>query len=397
MQIKLFTLFSGIGAPEQGAYRVYGKENVELIGACEWDKFARQSFSALYDIDPGHFHKDVNDLDATQYKGKVDILCGGSPCQSFSIAGLRKGTTEDRGQLIYQYIRVVDECRPPVIIYENVKGITSIDNGNTIKEFVQALRDIGYHCHYAVINTKDYGVPQNRERLFLVGFLDYNLYHRFDFAPKIPLTKRLKDVLEDDVDEKYYLSDKMADDFTPLAGNDIGRTIRCGGGSSCTDKHNWDIIKEPMIAASRGRNKDNPSDRTTGNKVEQRLEVNKNGTSNTITSVQKDNYVVEPKILDLTNDFGEGKPREYTEASPTLRSERHGLGVVQDYRIRKLTTLEVWRLQDFPDEAHNKAKEAGVSNSQLYRQAGNSMSVNVMEMIFNQIEKAKRGETDCLF
>ena len=165
----------------------------------------------------------------------------GSPCQSFSIAGLRNGTEDERGQLIYQYVRIVEEVKAPVIVYENVKGIMSIDGGNTAKEFIQALRDIGYYCHYEIINSKDYGTPQNRERLFLVGFLDHEAYYRFQFAPKQPLIKRLKDVLEETVNEKYYLSEKavkgfqahaerMAErgngfKFEPTDGNTIARTL----------------------------------------------------------------------------------------------------------------------------------------------------------------------------
>ena len=120
-------LFSGIGAPLQAAYKVY--ENVEHVFSCEFDKFARQSFQAIYGIDDKHFHKDVREMDGTEYEGKVDVLVGGSPCQSFSIAGLREGTADQRGQLIYQYVRIVEEVKAPVIIYENVKGILSIDGG----------------------------------------------------------------------------------------------------------------------------------------------------------------------------------------------------------------------------------------------------------------------------
>ena len=207
--MRIGTLFSGIGAPEQAAARVW--PNHEIAFACEWDKFARQSYLANYEIDEAHFHTDVRELDGTQYRGKVDILVGGSPCQAFSVAGLRGGTADDRGGLIYEYIRVVEEVKAPVIVYENVKGMLSIDGGRTIKEFVQVLRDIGYYYHYEILNTKDYGVPQNRERLFLVGFLDHEAYYRFAFAPKVPLTKRLKDVLEENVDEKYYLSQKMTE------------------------------------------------------------------------------------------------------------------------------------------------------------------------------------------
>lgn len=378
--------------------------------------------------------------------------------------------------------------------------ISGVINGNTIKDFVQALRDIGYHCHYAVVNTKDYGVPQNRERLFLVGFLDHNLYHRFDYAPKIKLEKRLKDVLEDNVDEKYYLKDaKFGMDI-----EDIGRTIRVGGGSSDTDKHCFDLIREPhidvlglldckgtdqirrvygtdgiattlttiqggnqepkiqvpsatkqgyetattgdsinlsvpnsktrrgrvgkqvaqtldtacnqavvepMICASRGRNPDNPSDRTAGNHVEQRIEVNKNGTSNALTCVQKNNYVLEPVHRISKWYEEENKNMEYGDViqtgqtnmrgqriykdgiAPTLPAENPRVcSVLGNYRIRKLTPREAFRLQDFPDDF-----KFVVSNSQLYRQAGNSMSVNILEMIFFQINKAKRGESNGLF
>jgi len=437
-KLKYACLFSGIGAPLQGAYRVYGKENVEHIFSCEFDKFARQSFEANYDIEPEHFHKDVHDMDGTQYRGKVDVIAGGSPCQSFSIAGLRKGTGDERGQLIYQYIRIVDEVKPPVIIYENVKGILSIDGGRTIKEFVQALRDIGYHCHHDVVNTKHYGVPQNRERFFLVGFLNHEHYHRFQFADKVPLTKRIKDILEDDVDEKYYINDEKYLNFITdetrikkryvqhdgdvtvcqqarqyanwngdfvsepkinvlgmldVKGADQIRRVYDPSGIAATLTTMQGGNQEPKIVASRGRNKANPSDRTAGVKVEQRLEVNDSGTSNCLTSVQKDNYVIEPKILDLTNDFGECSRREYKDFSPTLRSERHRLAVKNKYRIRKLTPRECLRLQDFPDTFKQV-----VSNSRLYKQAGNSMSVNVLEMIFNQIEKSKIDEpTNTLF
>ncbi len=358
--MKLATLFSGIGSPEQGATRVY--DEVETVFACEFDKYARHSYKANYDIEDKHFHKDVHNLDATQYKDQVDILVGGSPCQSFSIAGLRKGTEENRGQLIYQYIRVVKECLPEIIVYENVKGIMSIDNGNTIKEFVQALRDVGYHCHYGVVNTKDYGVPQNRERLFLVGFLDAELYHKFHFADKQPLAKRLKDILEDDVDEKYYLSDKMVNYLS-----DKDRAVKPYDG---TQKHapalcavyyktptDGFYVKEPKCIKME-RTEEGKRLRKRYENGELKLKFNElrkpttrnDGCTNTITGVQKDNYV-------LTN------------------------------RIRKLTPRECFRLQDFPDDF-----KFVVSNSQLYKQAGNSMSVNILEMIFNQIEKAKQGE-----
>jgi DNA (cytosine-5)-methyltransferase 1 len=354
--MKLATLFSGIGAPEQAMHRI--NPNFKTVFACEWDKFARKSYSAIYDIDEAHFHKDVHDLDGTQYRGKVDILVVGSPCQAFSIAGLRNGTNDERGQLIYQYIRIVDEVKAPVIVYENVKGMLSISNGNTIKEFVQALRDIGYYCHYEVVNTKDYGVPQNRERIFLVGFLDHEAYYRFSFAPKQELEKRLKDVLESEVDKKYYLKDSTIAQFTEKTE----RAKREGNGFAFKPS-NGDNIAYSITTKAGGRVDDNFIDvigllDCKGTDQIRRV-YGVNGIAAALTTMQGGNQ--EPKIL--------GK------------------------RIRKLIPLECWRLQDFPDEAYNKAKEAVVSDSQLYKQSGNAMSCNVLEMIFRQIINGKNSDS----
>jgi len=167
--MTLATLFSGIGAAEFAAREVFNDANV--VFACEIDKFARQSYLANHEA-PTVFYEDVCDLDARAYAGQIDILIGGSPCQDFSIAGERAGTEGDRGNLIWQYYRIVKECRPEVFVFENVKGFLSIEKGRAYVKFLNALRDLGYHCHAEILNTKDYGIPQNRERLYVVGFLD---------------------------------------------------------------------------------------------------------------------------------------------------------------------------------------------------------------------------------
>ena len=369
--MKIGTIFSGCGAPEQAAARVW--QGHEVAFACEWDKYARQSYLANYNIDETHFHTDVREMDGTQYEGKVDVLVGGSPCQSFSIAGLRNGTDDERGQLIYQYVRIVEEVKAPVIVYENVKGIMSIDGGNTAKEFIQALRDIGYYCHYEIINSKDYGIPQNRERFFLVGFLDHEAYYRFRFAPKQPLAKRLKDVLEPNVDEKYYLSETAIKGFQAHA--------------------------ERMVERGNGF-KFEPTD---GNTIASSVTTRAGGRPD-------DNFVKVIGKLDIKGDDYIKRVYDDDGISPCLPTMQGGGGVMFDCctsltsamgmgggqipivnRIRKLTPLECWRLQDFPDEAHEKAKAAGVSDSRRYQQAGNSMTVAVVEMIFRQIEKALNG------
>jgi len=382
--MRIGTLFSGIGAPEQGAKRVYGN-SLELVFACEYDKFARQSFNANYEIHPDHFHNDVREMDGRQYQGKVDVLVGGSPCQAFSIAGLRNGTDDERGQLIYQYIRIVDEVKAPIIVYENVKGMLSIEGGKTIREFVQALRDIGYFCHYEVVNTKDHGVPQNRERIFLVGFLNHEMYHRFQFAPKQKLEKRLKDVLESEVDEKYYLSHKMIDylvqpnrSIKPYDGTQ--KEAPCLQAVYYKTPTDGFYINEGVIGLLDCKGTD-----------QIRRVYGTDGVAATLTTMQGGNQ--EPKIMDNQGRLRKQENPKLLDFCPTLRAQSHGNepSVVTN-RIRKLTPRECLRLQDFPDSFIQV-----VSDSQQYKQAGNSMSVNVLEMIFRQIEKAKQVEEGRLF
>lgn len=307
--MRIGTLFSGIGSPEQGAKRVYG-DKLELVFACEWDKYARESFKANYEIEDKHFHIDINDMDGTQYKDKVDIIVGGSPCQDFSLAGLRAGVDGNKGILIYQYIRIIQEVNPPIFVYENVKGMLSDKGGKTIKEFVEAFREIGYFCHYEVLNTKDYGVPQNRERIFLVGFKDKEHYYRFAFADKIPLEKRLKDILEDDVDEKYYY---------------------------------------------KGKNK-------------------------RVNEYIKDKKFKENTWIDVYSKLH----REDFAGCLTTRTEASRLTYVyKNGQVRLPTETECLKLQDF------YKFNIVIKHKEIYKQAGNSISVNMMEMIFNQIEKSK--------
>lgn len=203
--MTLATLFSGIGAPEFAAREVFS--GAKTIFACEIDKFARQSYLANHEIDEARFFTDAKELDAKAYAGKIDILIGGSPCQDFSIAGQRAGEDGERGNLIWQFYRVVSEARPSVFVYENVKGFLSINGGKSYQRFLDALRGLGYHCHAEILNTKDYGIPQNRERLYIVGFLNADEYHDFSYAPETGCGK-LADYLDTDVDEKYFLSDK---------------------------------------------------------------------------------------------------------------------------------------------------------------------------------------------
>jgi len=404
--MKIGTLFSGIGSPEQGASRVY--DDLDLTFACEWDKYARESFKANYEIEDQHFHKDISDMDGTQYKDKIDIIIGGSPCQDFSIAGLRAGVEGNKGVLIYEYIRIIEEVSPPIFIYENVKGMLSDKGGRTIKEFVEAFREMGYFCHYEVLNTKDYGVPQNRERIFLVGFKCHEHYYNFSFASKQKLETRLKDLLEDEVEEKYYLNNK-AMEYMDKERNGKSRweyhANYKDGEASCLTANMYKGIPYGVIQETK-----EPQLKQVGildikgNDSIKRVYA-ADGISPTLTTMGGGNREPKIQVPSATSkgyeEASEGDSINLTHPRSTTRRGRVGKQVAQTldcacnqavvelWKIRKLTPRECFRLQDFPDSF-----KFVVSNSQLYKQAGNSISANVMEMIFKQIEKSRSGNTN---
>ena len=341
-KISLATLFSGIGAPEFAARKVFSE--VKTIFACEIDKFARKSYLANHDA-PLTFYEDICDLDAKAYAKQIDILIGGSPCQDFSIAGQRAGEDGERGNLIWQFYRIVSEARPKVFIYENVKGFLSINSGKSYQRFLDALRGLGYYCHAEILNTKDYGIPQNRERLYIVGFLDAQEYHAFCIAPKTGC-KRLADFLDTSVDEKYFLSDRTncvpqkntSDNFIKVIGK--------------LDIKGNDILKRVYAT---------------------------DGVAPTIHTAQGGNQV--PKILQRSRGFYKGAEFELCPTIGSNSFEHNNL--LKNERIRKLTPRECLRLQGFPESF-----KIVVSDTQTYKQAGNAMSVNIIKMIFKQIQKA---------
>jgi DNA (cytosine-5)-methyltransferase 1 len=394
--MKVATAFSGGLAACEFALR-YEDISHEVVFACEWDKFARQQYLTFHS-EPKTFYSDVSEVNATKYEDSIDLFVWGSPCQDLSLAGKRKGFDGAKSSLFREGARIQSEMMPKVFIFENVKGLLSSNGGNDYKEVIKTFQDMGYLIAMKVVNTKEHGIPQNRERVFIVGFLDADQYHNFTFEDAQPLKLRLRDMLEDNVDDKYYLSQNRTFELT---GNSVGvvakltdtkfesaqrvqsidgicstlitqqggdqepkilvngeneylfdinrvnRTLRCGGGSSLTDKHCFDLIATQRIGAIRGRNPDNPTLRISGEPTKQMLEINENGTSNCLTSVQKDNVVIE------------------------------------EYRIRKLTPKECFKLQGVKSEDIILS----VSDSQAYKIAGNAISVNVMQMILRQIYK----------
>lgn len=400
-KFKIGTVCSGIGSPEMALDNL-GIDH-EISFACEIDKFARKSY--LENFMPNLM---VNDMTKQTWEGDrfySDIFVGGIPCQAFSLAGKRLGELDPRGLLFFDFYRYVDRQRPKFFIIENVKGLLSMDDGkvfqnwkdllgrseNGVEYFFKNPDSLNYNLHWSVLNTKDYGLPQNRERVFLIGIRE-DLPNDFVFPKKHVLKLRLKHVLEIEVDEKYYLSEKILNGFLNKS-NDWG-----GGFKIKNDPENeiancivssidrTAITDNFIIGAMRGRNPNNPNQRIVGQEHTQMLEINKNGVSNTLSTVQKDNLVIQLNNPKHSND------RIYSEdgISPTLNTMQGGNRqpfIRNGYSIRKLTPLECFRLQGYKDDFFHKCKSVN-SDTQLYKQAGNTISVTVIQAILKNLLKS---------
>lgn len=467
--MKVLSLFSGIGAFELALKRI--GIDAELVGFSEIDKYATKSYCAVHGVSEDLNLGDVSKIDLAKLKelGDIDLITHGSPCQDFSIAGRLAGGDKGSGtrsSLMWCTVDIVEVVKPKYVVWENVKNLLSSKNRHNFDGYLEIMDKLGYNSYYKVLNSKHYGIPQNRERVFTVS-IRKDIDEGYEFPEEIELTKKLKDVLEESVDEKYYLSDKLiaglianterqrakgngfafettdgdcvaktvttrvgacrsGDNYIQVVGkldikgHDCVKRVYSGEGiaPTLTDMQGGNrqpkvLIDEPVIAASRGRNPDRPGDRTPGIPTEQRLEINKQGISNTITTVQKDNYVIEPclKIKEATKAgykeayAGDGvnisgrmkyqRGNVQKEMTQTLMANGSERGVVTpDMRIRKLTPRECWRLMGFGDEDFDKARGIGTSDTQLYKQAGNSIVVNVLEAVFKnlfRVEKEKKS------
>jgi len=196
--LKVGGLFAGIGGIELG----FKKAGFEISWANEIDKNA----CITYRLNHKHklFQKDLHTLKTNEVE-KIDILTGGFPCQAFSIAGHRKGFNDDRGNVFFEILRFIDDIEPKILFLENVKNLIGHDNGNTFKIIKNELEKRGYYLKYKVLNSCEYSnIPQNRERIYIVGFKNKDVYDNFEFPKPIKLTKKINDLIDDESEEKYY-------------------------------------------------------------------------------------------------------------------------------------------------------------------------------------------------
>lgn len=200
-QYRAIDLFAGIGGIRLGFQHAF-QENIEFVFASEIDKYACETYYANYGEKP---YGDITKIDEKNIP-PFDILLGGFPCQAFSIAGLRKGFEDTRGTLFFEIARIVEHHKPQVVFLENVKGFKNHDKGTTFKVVKETLQNLGYKVFAEVLNAKDFGVPQNRERIYIIAFLDHSI--EFEFPQKIEQGLQVKKLLQNKVDDKYYYNDK---------------------------------------------------------------------------------------------------------------------------------------------------------------------------------------------
>ena len=343
--MKFLDLFAGIGG-----FRL-GMESAghECIGFCEIDKFARASYKAIHDTKGEIELHDITTVtdESIRRIGRVDVICGGFPCQAFSIAGNRRGFEDTRGTLFFEIARFASILRPRYLFLENVKGLLSHENGITFETIISALDELGYDVEWQVLNSKDFGVPQNRERVFIIG------HFRGESTRRVfPLSSTSKQV-----DKHQKLSTNTLTTRYPNSQG-VGSYI---------------IESESQRVSSIGNI--NSSGRGMNGKVYQA-----DGLAPTLTTNKGEGV----KIIQRAHGYNQGGEHDI---APTLTSNSyHENNHSSDgYRIRKLTPRECWRLQGFPDWAFDKAQEVN-SNSQLYKQAGNSVTVNVIAAIAKELK-----------
>lgn len=341
-----------------------------LYAGLEKRNKVKQSYLANYKIDEKDFHWNVAFLNGKQYEGQVDLFVGGSPCQSFSLVGKQRGLEDTRGTLFYEYARLIDEIKPKVFIYENVRAVISHDNGKTWKKMQEVFVELGYTFSWTVLNAKNYGIPQNRERLFVVGVRDdIKGDVSFEFPKPIPLERKMKDFLMENAPGGYFLPRKGVE-FVTMEKNLAKRFTQIDGEVQLCQKKNQQFNWHGDFV----------------------FQSEEDATANNIPELEK--YFLSEKVRKYvlatgTKNFYSKPKTDLDVARPLLTTmhKMHRAGVdnyvTTDGRLRKLTPRECLRLMGFSDSF-----QIVVSDTAMYQQTGNSIVVDVLIHIMEEILKS---------
>lgn len=378
--MKFLDLFAGIGG-----FR-FGMESAghKCIGFCEIDKFARASYKAIHNTEGEIELHDITTVTDEEIRniGYVDVICGGFPCQSFSIAGSRRGFEDTRGTLFFEIARFADILKPKYLFLENVKGLLNHDRGNTFKTILRALDGLGYDAEWQVLNSKNFSVPQNRERVFIIGHLREGRTRRI-----FPIIR--ENAKSDNQQSKIEIvgNTKNPNGTSQGTGSIVYDSNGLVGTLCARDYKEPKQIAIPVLTPDRANKRQNGRRfKTDGEPMFTLTVQDRHGIL--IKEATKQGFA-KAEIGDSVNlSHPNSKTRRGRVgkkiANTLLTGESQGV-VEPDFRIRKLTPRECWRLQGFPDWAFDKAQEVN-SNSQLYKQAGNSVTVNVITAIAKELE-----------
>lgn len=414
--MKFLDLFAGIGG-----FRL-GMESAghECIGFCEIDKFARTSYKAIHDTTGEVEMHDITTISDEFIRGigSVDVICGGFPCQAFSIAGKRKGFEDTRGTLFFEIARFASILRPRYLFLENVKGLLNHEGGATFETILRALDELGYDVEWQVLNSKDY-VPQNRERVFIIGHLRGERTRKvFPLEKKngttaknnikpINNSKKTRELLNFDSTNRFYDVNGISPCLNTMQGGDREPKIAVVGnvnpsGSGMNGQVYSSNGLAPTLTTNKGEGAKIAIPVLTPDRVEKRQNGRrfKDDGEEMFTLTAQDRHGIMVKEA-TSKGYAEALPGDSVNIShPNSNTRRGRVGkgiantlltgeeqavVTNNFRIRKLTPRECWRLQGFPDWAFDKAKEVN-SDSQLYKQAGNSVTVPVIADIASRLE-----------
>lgn len=399
--LRLLSLFSGIGAFEKALnnLNVY----VDLIGYSEFDKYASKSYSLIHKVSESKNLGDITLINENVIPGPIDLITYGFPCQDISLAGNQKGLFNEDGSktrsgLFFDALRIIEHTQPKIAIAENVKNLTSKKFEKQFNIVLESLENAGYNNYWKVLNARDYGIPQNRERVFIVSIrkdIDTGI---FEFPEPYELKLRLKDMLEDEVDEKYFLSE-----------NEITYMDRetADGRNHWDFKHHSDDSEECSRCLTSNLAKGVPynvirigSVDLNGHDICKRV-YSDEGISPTIPTGSSGNTIPKVLVREATKKgyaiAEEGDSINIEHPNSTTRRGRVGKGVAQTLTtspqqatlqgdvVRKYTPLECFRLMGFDDFDCQVLVDNKISNTQLYKMAGNSIVVDVAEELLCQL------------
>lgn len=413
MSIKYLDMYSGIGGFRSALDEVGG---FECVGYCEIDKFAKQAYETLYDTKGEMYFEDARNICPDDLPD-IDLICAGFPCQSFSLAGKQRGFDDTRGTLFFEVARVAAAKRPALLYLENVQNLLSHDKGWTFETILEVLDDIGYDVSWTVLNSANFGVPQSRNRVFITGFLRGRCAGEI-FAFSQANTKTLKQRLPGREGNRVYDSNGLAITLTSSAGGFGGRTglyilpIKSKTKIGYQFAHSGDSINTAYANNNtrRGRVGEgiahtetttatlavylidmNPSPQLTelARCITARQDSgisNRKGEHSAVLVIVKE--ITPDEIKELNGIKAEESNTDKTAGVIILSDEEDNQYIAY---IRKLTPKECWRLQGFTDEQFNKVKAIGMSDSQLYKMAGNAVTVPAVFAISRELKRIFYG------